>query len=267
MQRTLLILLLSLLSRLAAADDIAVFYALDADLKALKAAGGEVGAPAVVGSASIHRLRVGDHSVYAVKMGSGAVETALSAQALLARFRCDRAISVGPAGALHSGMKRGIWHRVARVAAWQKGSLTASGLAEGRAAVWTFDPPQPEDESVPEAWRTNAPIALASGEAFVASESARDGLRSATGADAVDMNTFGLAAACADHDVPLHVWRIISDFANDNASDTFRDFCGNYDGEGGRLAAEWIARLPPNPDAPESYPAIRRLLEGEEGKR
>lgn len=267
MHRTLLILLLVLLSRFAAADDIAVFYALDADLKALKAAGGEVGAPAVVGSASIHRLRVAGHAVYAVKMGSGAVETALSAQALLTRFRCDMAISVGPAGALHTGMERGSWHPVGRVTAWQKGSLTAGGAAEGRGAVWTFDPARADDESVPEAWRTNAPIALASGEAFVASGSERDRLRDATGADAVDMNTFGLAAACADHKVPLHVWRIISDFADEDASGTFREFCANYDGEGGRLAAELIANLPPNPDAPESYPAIRAMLEDEEGKR
>ncbi len=56
-------------------------------------------------------------------------------------------------------------------------------------------------------------------------------------------------------------WRGISDHADEEASEAFRDFISRYDGEGGRLAAEVIAKLPANPDAAETYPAIRRLLE------
>ena len=89
------------------ADTIAFFYALDADLQSLKSAAPELGQAASIGSRSVQRLRLGPHTIYAIKMGSGAVETAASAQALLTRNRCDWAFSLGPAGALTDSIPTG----------------------------------------------------------------------------------------------------------------------------------------------------------------
>ena len=50
-------------------------------------------------------------------MGSGAEETAASAQALLDRFQCDWAFSLGPAGALAEAVETGRWYRVAKAVA------------------------------------------------------------------------------------------------------------------------------------------------------
>ena len=71
-----------------------------------------LGEPVKIGARAVQRLRLGAQTVYAVKMGSGAVETAVSAEAVLARFRCDRAVSLGPVGALGEVLKPSDWLRV-----------------------------------------------------------------------------------------------------------------------------------------------------------
>ena len=70
----------------------------------------------------------------------------------------------------------------------------------------------------------------------------------------------GLALVCADHGVPLFSWKIVSDRADENASEAFLDFIASYAGEGGKALAEIIQALPANPNDPASYPAIEKLL-------
>ena len=101
---------------------------------------------------------------------------------------------------------------------------------------------------------------MASGEQFISTTGDRDRLQATTQADAVDMNSFGLALVCADHGVPLFSWKIISDHADENASETFRGFITSYLGEGGKALAEIIQSLPANPNDPASYPAIEKAL-------
>ena len=105
----------------ALGDAIGFFYALDADRQGLKSMAREMGQSSKVGSRSIQRPQLGTHSISAIQMGAGAVETAASAQALLSRFRCDWAFSLGPAGALSETAETGRWYRVDRVMAWQGG--------------------------------------------------------------------------------------------------------------------------------------------------
>ena len=104
-------------------------------------------------------------------------------------------------------------------------------------------------------------ITVASGEIFVASSSYREQLLGATGAQAVDMNLFGLQSACSAWKVPLYSWRVTSDLADDNASEAFRAFVGHYDGAGGRAIAELIRDLPPDTTSPAAYPALKELLD------
>lgn len=235
----------------ARGDTIGFFYALDADLQGMKTRAREMGQSAKVGSRSIQRLQLDTHTIYAVKMGSGAVETAASAQALLARSRCDWAFSIGPAGALSEAITTGGWHRVSRVMAWQRGQADLTWNTD-----WTRFPVA----NLPAPLQTTSTLSVASGEQFISMTGERDGLQAATQADAVDMNSFGLALVCADHGVPLFAWKIISDRADENASETFRNFIAAYSGEGGRALAEIIQALPANPNDPASYPTIQQLL-------
>ena len=97
------------------ADELAFFYALDADFQALKSEAVATRQHIKIGDRSVQVLTLAKHKIYAVKMGSGAVETAASAQAVLARFRCDRAFSLGPVGGLADELEIGKWYRVASV--------------------------------------------------------------------------------------------------------------------------------------------------------
>jgi nucleoside phosphorylase len=236
----------------ARGDTIGFFYALDADLQGLKTLAREMGQSAKVGTRSIQRLQLGTHTIYAVKMGSGAVETAASAQALLARSRCDWAFSLGPAGALSDAVHTGRWYRVESVMAWQRGQTDLT---------WKTDWSRFPIANLFAPLQTTSTIFVASGEQFISTTGERDRVQAMTQADAVDMNSFGLALVCADHGVPLFAWKIISDRADENASETFRIFTSIYSGEGGKALAEIIQSLPANPNDPASYPAIRKLLE------
>ena len=54
--------------------------------------------------------------------------------------------------------------------------------------------------------------------------------------------------------------RVASDCADDNASEDFKKFVADYDGAGGKAVAEIIKNLPPNPNSPEAYPNLRKIL-------
>ena len=244
------------------ADDVAFFYALDADFGALQKQGSVLRQPVKIGQRAVQVLSLGKHKVYAIKMGSGAVETATSAQALIARFRCDRAYSLGPVGGLADTLPVGSWHWVKQATAYQRGSWTTSGFQLNKAAIINFDLPA-QSGDLPELFRNAGPITVASGEIFVNSNSYREQLRETSGAEAVDMNLFGLTTVCADHRIPLVNWRIISDKADDNAGEDFRKFTESYKGEGGTALAELIKNLPPNPNSPQSYPELEKLLREE----
>lgn len=110
--------------------------------------------------------------------------------------------------------------------------------------------------------KTTSTISVASGELFISTTSERERVRAISQADAVDMNSFGLALVCADHGVPLFSWKIISDGADENAAGDFRAFVAGYAGAGGRALAEIIRALPANPNDPATYPAIHRMLRG-----
>ncbi len=235
----------------ARGDSIGFFYALDADLQGLKTRAQEMGQSTTVGTRPIQRLQLGTHTIYAVKMGSGAVETAASAQALLTRHRCDWAFSLGPAGALSAGAQTGGWHRVDRVMAWQRGKTEWP---------WVTDWSRLPVTNLPAPLQTTSTVSVASGEQFIDATGERDRLQATTQADAVDMNSFGLALVCADHAVPLFSWKIISDRADEHASEAFRAFITAYSGAGGKALAEIIQMLPANPNDPATYPAIEKLL-------
>lgn len=247
-----------LVSLSANADAIAFFYALDKDFETLKVEAQPAGQSVKVGSRSIAVLQIASHRMYAVKMGSGAVETATSAQALLAHIHCDEAFSVGPVGELSDKLKVGTWCQVGEVIGYQKGSWTKTGFQLSTNAEWKLT--NVFTTNLPDLFQKRDKIKIASGEIFVASDNYRAQLHETSGADAVDMNLFGLVTVCADHRLPLICWRIVSDHADDNASDDFKKFVANYDGAGGKTVAEIIKNLPANPNSPEAYPNLRKIL-------
>ncbi len=239
----------------AAADTIAVLYALDADLAQLKKASTEVKSPVKIGAQTVATLKIGRHTLHAAKMGSGCITTAIATESVLGRFDCDLVISIGPAGALRDDHPVGSWVRVAEVVPYQAGSWTTAGFVP-KATMRL-----PEPNHLPKEWKGRRSAKVASGEAFVASDREREKLAQTLEAGIVDMNTAGLVLAGASHKLPVWAWRVISDNADNDASADFREFIQKYDGEGGRQLAELFERLPDNPANPMAYDVLRELIE------
>lgn len=238
------------------ARTVAFFYALDADWKSFQEAAQVKPRAREMGGRTIFEAKVGDSVVYAMKMEAGCVETAISAQALLANRQVDLAISVGPVGSLDDQLTVGSWVVVNTVVPWQKVELAK--LSPDSAPEIGFSALDPPPASLAE----RARISVASGEQFISSATQRAELGAATGCLAVDMNLFGLISTLVLHEVPSIHLRVVSDKADEQAGTDFAAFVGAYAGDGGRMVAKVIAELPPDMTSPAQYPALDKLLDG-----
>lgn len=229
-------------------------------MKMLSAQATVLGEPSLVGTRKIQRLQLGPHRLYAAVMGSGCVETAVTAEALLARYRSDWVFSMGPAGGLTDEGAVGKWFAVSECVVAGKTGGTGSAGTPFKLAL------APTQWNLPTVMQSLKPLRLVAGETFIQSTSAREGLAASSQAQLVDMNTHGLAVACLNHQVPLHVWRLVSDRADDQASAAFQEFTRAYQGEGGTAVAEVIRQLPASPKAAGSYQGIRDTIQRTTGK-
>jgi adenosylhomocysteine/aminodeoxyfutalosine nucleosidase len=243
-------------TQVARAEDIALFYALDQDLEKL----GANQMPANVlkrGSRTIHRFVLPPHTVYAVKMGAGCVETAITAESLFQTVQVDRAFSIGPAGSLSDSIRPGDLYWISFVIPYQMGTATESG----------FVPSEGVPLELPEATKPRQKIPavqLASGEVFIASGRERIRIQEMTSAQLIDMNLAGLVFSTKNHGLPLTALRLVSDSADQNAGEDFRKFDKSYGGEGIELFISWLESLPENKKSIDQHPNLRKLLE--EGK-
>ncbi len=237
------------------AETVGFFYALEADLAVLKSESSGVERTATIAGTAIEVLKLDDHRVVAAKMGAGCVATAVATQAVLAKFPCDAVVSVGPVGSLNDEFPVGTWREVEWVEGYQRGTAGQTGFLVAEAARMPLATPTWLASGLP------GGLIVASGETFSASAAFREEVRELTGADAIDMNLYGLVKVCQAYDLPLVAWRVVSDRASEDAGAEFSSFVQDYDGEGGRRAAKIIRALPANPNRPESYDGLRKLLE------
>lgn len=242
----------------ARADEIGVLYALEADWRSLK---GDAAASAhTINGTVVQTVRIGPHTVRGVQMGAGNVETAINASRLLGRFPCDWVVSLGPAGRLRDDLPPGAVCVVKEVVAYQRGTWSTQGWGLATAARITT--PVPAVAAVPsDPWREARVVSIASGDAFVANRRERDRIRAETGADLVDMNSYGAALACEKGNVPLLLLKYPSDAADDAAAEDFKEFIAGYQGRHGSELREWIKTLPASPESPQAYENIKRILE------
>lgn len=244
---------------IARADDILVLYALDADQKALVRQAPPPGLVGHVAGRIVQRYTIGKHRIYPVKMGSGAVETAITAAAVLARVRCDVILSLGPAGGLTNQLAVGTWTEVTELACYQQGAQSPDGFS--RKVDFHRTGTLPAGLSLPETLRQARKVRAASGEVFVASSEFRLQLAGETKAQLVEMNLFGINEAAARFGIPHYAWRIVSDLADEQASAAFKTFANSYKGEGGEFLATLIQEWPSSKSSPRDHPALESLLQ------
>lgn len=258
--RVYMFILLFLSSGYIYPGTVGFFYALDEDKSAFEAAAGNpIRTMNLVGGTVAFEYRVGAHRVIAAKMGSGCVNTAVTVARLLALNPVDRIISTGPAGGIGDEAGIGSWWRVGEVAAWQQGRAGEGGRvfpseSALRTVAWMPDD-WPEG-----AWKRMPAAKLVSGEVFVASGEKRGELARGFGAELVEMNAFGLLAAAEGTPAKVLILRVVSDKADEKASEDFSAFLKSYDGAGGKMVAALVKAMPVGKDEPAAHDALRELI-------
>lgn len=239
---------------------LAWFYALDSDKAEFERVMGKPLRSVQSGGCSMHEYQIGPHRVVAAKMGSGCVNTTATVATVMALNAVDRVISTGPAGGLTESNTPGVWLRVETVIAWQSGKAADGGrifLGENAQREVAFVKGEwPEGR-----WQKVPTVKLVSGEAFIASGEMRGKLAAEHGAGAVEMNAYGLLAGLEGRRVKVLILRVVSDLADEKASEDFSEFLKSYRGDGGTMIAELVKSLPVGKDEPAAHDALRKLLE------
>jgi adenosylhomocysteine nucleosidase len=260
----MLIVLITLLLQHVNAGTVGWFYALDEDRAGFeKVAGPPVRTMSLAGGTVAHEYRVGPHKVVAARMGSGCVETAVTVARVLALNPAGRVITTGPAGGIGGGVKIGEWVEVSAVVGWQQGRAGDGGRIfpkDGAVKMVKGWEGMGEENAgtTPEDRRR---VRLVSGEVFVASAEKRGELAREFEAELVEMNALGLLAAVEGMKAEVMVLRVVSDLADERASEDFAAFLKGYGGEGGTMVAELVKALPVGKDEPGAHGELKRLLE------
>ncbi len=74
------------------------------------------------------------------------------------------------------------------------------------------------------------------------------------------MNAYGLLAGLQGRKVKVLILRVISDLADEQASENFAEFLKSYDGKGGKMVAALVGKLPAEANEPTAHEALRELL-------
>jgi nucleoside phosphorylase len=236
-------------------ETIAFLYALEQDLTSLVAAGATVARTETVGDRTVRTYRLGTHTVVGAMMTSGQAESAVSIATVLAKHRVDAVVTTGVVGALDDDFRIGQTVLIDKVFAWQAGSH--------HAGAWTETPRSRPNLLLWTKFKSEVPSSgVASGDVFIADDAERMRLSSLSGMPLVDMNLVGIQIAATAHGLPVFHLRVVSDRADDRASEDFRKFASSYRGELGLRIAELIKALPADEQSPDSYPALKNLLPG-----
>lgn len=158
--------------------------------------------------------------VVAVMGGVGKVNAAITAQLLADHYKVDRIIFTGVAGGLSSSIKVGdvvigtqlLYHDIDM-------ALVANGVFDTPADGFFSDPAMVgicRELGIDMHYGT-----IVTGDAFISGGAQRDSIVERFDPLCVDMESAAVAQVCWFCRLPLLVIRSISDFADDNADDTF----------------------------------------------
>ncbi|GHC56180.1 hypothetical protein GCM10007100_23860 [Roseibacillus persicicus] len=235
------------------ASSVAFFYALEADGARFEKENGPAIRSFELSGTPVQEYLVSGHKVYAMLMGSGTTSTTKNVTALVTKYPIDHLVSIGPVGAISEALTSD-WFRVEKVVPWQSGTWTEAGFKPR--PTWKI---QLEELGPP---LDHPPISVASGDAFIASATKREEIAKITGSQVVDMNLIGIMTSLTSQPINQVHFRIISDNADENASQEFNAFRKNYKGEGAIIAKAWIDQLPEDRTSPENYKNLRKILRG-----
>ncbi|WP_395148271.1 5'-methylthioadenosine/adenosylhomocysteine nucleosidase [uncultured Helicobacter sp.] len=182
-----------------------------------------------LGGNTYYKVCVATDEIYIAYSKIGKVHATITATTMITHFGCEKIIFSGVAGGLAKDLKVG-------------DLLIASKLCQHDVDISAFGHPLgfiPESKTFIEADSTLNDLAhkvakligkelkvgvIASGDQFIASESKKQWIIDAFGADCVEMEGASVAVVCDAFGVPFCIFRSISDSADGNADVSFDEF-------------------------------------------
>jgi nucleoside phosphorylase len=199
----------------SARADTAILYALPSELAALKKELRMLEKPIKIADRQAYIGFKKGEKVILMQSGSGQIPATIATQAVISRFKPTRLISIGPAGNLRDDWKIGDVIVASDIVHYESGSEKSSGFI--------LKEPAKLRKLIIET-SIGKPARIASGDKFIATASKRAWLRDTFQADAVDMMSAAIAKTCEANDVPYVILRVLSDNADERASEDFAVF-------------------------------------------
>lgn len=219
---------------------IGIICATDDELNAVRAIGVEAAPPQLFGGEAFYTLGIADGARAVVtRTQIGKVNAAVAATLLLAHpdLACSALIVVGVGGGLADDLAPGDTVIAGSVGCHDYGAVDASGMTPVTPGTFPLNGPRAQLEDVGEPARAAAEGLLASPEAqdrrpgwrlrlggivtgdlFISSDAAREGLRRNFGADVVDMESHAVFQVAQRFGRPVIILRSVSDGAGANAN-------------------------------------------------
>ncbi|MCM1306160.1 MAG: 5'-methylthioadenosine/S-adenosylhomocysteine nucleosidase [Bacteroides sp.] len=188
---------------------------------------GNVQSEEKVRGAEIRKIALGDNVIYLATGGVGEINSAATVQLLADLYGVERILNFGFVGSLNSEIGVGELVIADRVCHYQYDvsvldNVRVGQYSENKDIYFYLDGALVDCVNA----ALNAPlrkVAVASGDAFVASSQKKKTLREEFGCDICEMELAGLTIACLRNEIPLLSIKVVSDRADDGAYVSFTD--------------------------------------------
>lgn len=238
---------------LGQAEQIAVVYCLEQDAQSLTNPTEADKTPLPLHRKGIKKVHIPPHDLYLIQAGSGTESTAANTARILDAVNPDRIYHIGPAGNL-TDIPIGTTVEITGFDAYQTGIVQNGRTLKDLITAWEGSTDFPKERT-------------ASGNLFIADSQKRTELAQQSQCNLVEMNVYGFMTAIKTSttpNLPRTILKIVSDNADEKASEDFAEFSKDYPGTLGTYIKKIVAKLPPNPAQAESYETLKNAIQ--EGK-
>ena len=193
-----------------------------------------------INGVSVTEGTLSGNSLVLALSGVGKVNAAATTQAIISEFYPDAVINVGLAGGCDPSLPVGTAVVATRLCYHDMDNLIKQGFPDLQHCFLT----DPGIQALVKDVLSNMEVPfkegiIATGDMFVNSDEVREDIVRRTGCLCVDMDSAAVANVCARNSVPVVSVRVLSDSANETATDDFSFSAVKYS----ELSAEMVSRI------------------------
>lgn len=178
-----------------------------------------------VKGALVRQIEYEGNTLFLAQSGVGEIRAALTAQTLIDIFEVEAILNFGFVGAINPSLNVSDLVLAGNVVHHQFDISAVDNIPVGQyngRDEFYFHTDKALLELVQKALPSPLPVVtVASGDKFIASKEDKDYLRNTFGADICEMEAAGLALACERNCVPFFSLKVVSDRADEQATDSF----------------------------------------------